>query len=45
VTRTRGLALAAAGAGAAGLAIALLLAAWLAPDNVLAMWRLVAFCG
>jgi hypothetical protein len=43
VTRARALAL--AGTGAAGLAIALLLAGWLAPDNMLAMWRLVAFCG
>lgn len=43
MTRVRVLAL--AGAGAAGLAIALLLAAWLAPDNVFALWRLVAFCG
>jgi len=43
VTRVRVLAL--AGAGAAGLATVLLLAAWLAPDNVFALWRLVAFCG
>ncbi|MFL6625308.1 MAG: hypothetical protein ACJ8G1_02405 [Vitreoscilla sp.] len=43
MTRARALAL--AGTGAAGLANALLLAAWLAPDNVLALWQLVAFCG
>ena len=41
---TRGRALAGLGAGAGALAIALLLAAWLAPDDVLALWTLVAFC-
>jgi len=41
---TRGRALALAGAAACVAAIALLLAAWLAPGNVLALWRLVAFC-
>ena len=35
---------AAAGALALGSAGAALLAAWLAPDNVLALWTLVAFC-
>jgi len=43
VTRARGAAL--AGAGAACLATALLIAAWLAPENVFALWRLVALCG
>jgi hypothetical protein len=43
VTRARGLALVGLGAGAA--ALSLLLAGWLAPDNVFAIWRLVAFCG
>jgi hypothetical protein len=38
------MALALAGAGATALAIALLLAAWIAPGNVLAFWSLVAFC-
>ncbi len=37
-----------AGAAAAGLALALacaaLLSAWLAPDNVLALWTLVVLC-
>jgi hypothetical protein len=40
VTRARALALGGAGASVA----ALLLAGWLAPDNVLALWTLVAFC-
>jgi hypothetical protein len=40
VTRARLLALAGATA-----AVAALGAAWLAPDNVLALWTLVAFCG
>jgi len=43
VTRARAVAL--AGAGAACVATALLLAAWLAPENVFGLWRLVAFCG
>ena len=34
----------AAGALALASACAGLLAAWLAPDNVLALWTLVAFC-
>ena len=42
MTRARALALALAGAGA--MAVAALLAGWLAPDNVLALWTLVAFC-
>jgi hypothetical protein len=42
VTRARALALAGAGAGAA--AGVLLLAGWLAPDNVLALWTLLSFC-
>ena len=43
---TRAGALALAGAGACtGAAVVALLAAWLAPGNVLALWRLVAFCG
>lgn len=33
-----------AGALAAACACAALLARWLAPDNVLALWSLVAFC-
>jgi len=41
---TRGRALAGAVAAAGALVIAWLLAAWLAPDNVLAFWRLVSFC-
>lgn len=45
MTRGRALAGLGAGAGAGALAIALLLAAWLAPDDVLALWTLVAFCG
>jgi hypothetical protein len=44
VTRARALAWAGAGT-CAGAAVAALLAAWLAPGNVLALWRLVAFCG
>ena len=40
MTRARGLALAGAGATA----VVLLLSGWLAPDNVLAFWTLVAFC-
>jgi hypothetical protein len=27
------------------LACGVLLVAWLAPDNVMALWRLAAFCG
>ncbi len=42
---TRGRALAGLGACAGTLAIALLLGAWSAPDNVLAFWTLVSFCG
>jgi hypothetical protein len=34
----------AAAALAAALACAVLFADWLAPDNVLALWPLVAFC-
>ena len=41
MTRGRAFALACAAAAV----IALLLAAWLAPGNVFALWRLVAFCG
>jgi hypothetical protein len=41
---TGGRALAGLGACAGALAIALLLAAWLEPDNVFALWTLVAFC-
>lgn len=33
-----------AGALAAGCACAALLARWLAPDNVLALWNLAALC-
>ena len=40
MTRARALAL----AGAGGAVMALLLAGWLAPGNVLALWTLVAFC-
>ena len=40
---TRGLRLCAGACGLAG-ACAALLAAWLAPGTVLALWTLVAFC-
>lgn|GEM_PF-1995152 len=45
MTRVRARAWAGAGAGAGAAVVALLLAGWLAPGNVLALWRLVAFCG
>ena len=45
MTRARALALALALGGAGATVAALLLAGWLAPDNVLAWWTLAAFCG